>query len=57
MSNTEIKEILVALCSTRDLIATLNDGRKLPAQLVRVFRDLVEDANLISGMIEEDNHD
>lgn len=54
MSNTELKEIFVALCSTRDLFLTLNDGRKVPAQLARVFRDLVEDANIVSGMIEED---
>lgn len=54
MSNTELKVIRAAIRSTRDLIETLNDGREMPSQLVKIFFELNDDAIIVSGMIEED---
>lgn len=58
MSNTELKVIRAAIRSTRDLINTLNDGRKMPSQLSKIFFELTNDAIILSGMIEEaESHD
>lgn len=54
MSNTELKVIRAAIRSTRDLIQTLNDGRKMPSQLAKIFFELNIYAIILSGMIEED---
>lgn len=54
MSNTELKVIRAAIRSTRDLIQTLNDGREMPEQLVKMFYELNNDAIILSDMIEEE---
>ena len=53
MSNAELKVIRAAIRSTRDLIHTLNDGRKMPEQLDKIYFELTDDALILSGMIEE----
>lgn len=54
MCNTELKVIRAAIRSTRDLIHTLNDGRKMPKLLDKIYFELNDDAIILSGMIEED---
>lgn len=57
MSNAELKVIRAAIRSTRDLIHTLNDGREMPKELSKIFFELNDDAIIVTGMIEEEDHD
>lgn len=54
MSNTELKIILAAMRSTRDLIRTLNAGREMPEEIREMFYNLNDYACILSEMIEED---